>query len=784
MAIWWEQLQHDLRSAVRAIARRKLASGAAVAALAVGMGGPAAVFAIVLTISTAVFPGVRNPNQLVMLSETPPREPGQRRDPTAETLRVWRTHGSLVQQLAPVQSPVVLNLRTAAADVAENVRVQAIGVDLLPLLGVSPAEGRPFDTRDDDLNAEPVALVSDTFAERRPEGRAGAVGAVIDLDGREVTIVGVMPLGFWFGSRDVDVWLPIPERDQNPAAQYPVVARMHDGDNANALSARLGSLSAQVAAAQPAREAGWGGRVDTIARSLPFGGQVPPGVLMLMAAAALGLLAACANIAMVMVARGVARQKETAVRAALGAGRGRLVREFLTESVVVSMAGGTAALFIMYAAFRLMVASAPPDLSAAVEMALDLRLVAAVLAGALVVGVLSGLAPALTDSRVHLVAALKETGYFGGAPARSRVRRVLIITEITITLMLLANTALLIRGVIDLERTSPGFDPDNLIAFRFDAVRHVGRPPTPPPEIDLLVERVAALRGIDSVGAARTTTPTAAINPVSETYFRTLGLRLMDGREFTTADRNSRVVIVSEAFVRRRFPSGSVVGKAVTIGDETSAREIIGVVSDVMTGAMRRDPNPCVYVPLAAATRDRQAGLTLLVRRAPGANVTTDIRRAVTAINPVQTITSVTVVREVLTVGAQEVRVSVYLTAPILVLAVLLAMTGIYGLLAQTVSQRTHELAVRVALGAGRRDLLRLIVMQGVKLAAVGAVAGSAAALALDRALGAFLFGLPSEQLAALLFSALLIIAVTLAASIAPCRRALHIDPGRTLKYE
>jgi putative ABC transport system permease protein len=199
---------------------------------------------------------------------------------------------------------------------------------------------------------------------------------------------------------------------------------------------------------------------------------------------------------------------------------------------------------------------------------------------------------------------------------------------------------------------------------------------------------------------------------------------------------------------------------------------------------VRREPNPCVYVPYVTAGRDRLAALALLVRTTAGANVAADIRRAVIALNPTQTITSVQVVRDAMAVGREEVRVSIYLTAPILVLALLLATTGIYGLLAQTVSQRTHELAVRVALGAGRQDLLRLVVSQGLKLAAAGAIVGSAAAFVLDRALGAFLYGVPAEQLLALLGAAALVIAVTVAASIVPCRRALTIDPGKTLKYE
>jgi putative ABC transport system permease protein len=213
---------------------------------------------------------------------------------------------------------------------------------------------------------------------------------------------------------------------------------------------------------------------------------------------------------------------------------------------------------------------------------------------------------------------------------------------------------------------------------------------------------------------------------------------------------------------------------------------IIRVVSDVLAGDVRRESIPIVYLPYstAATSQEQRSTLTLLVRTTPGANVVADIRRVVADINPLQTISSIRRINEVLAVGAQEVRVAVYLAAPILLLAVLLTMSGIYGLLAQTVTQRTHELAVRVALGAGRDDLLQLVVMQGLRLAGTGAVAGAVGALLLDRALGSFLFGVPAEQPLALAGAALLVVCVTLAASIVPCRRALHINPGRTLRYE
>jgi putative ABC transport system permease protein len=804
--VWSEQLRHDLRAGVRAIARRPAASLAAMIALGVGMGGPAAVIAVLLSISTAVYPGVRQPDRLVMIWETAPRTPGTRQEPTRETVQVWRGQTSFVRQLAITRSATALSFATGGA-LPENAMVQPITIDLLPLLGVAPASGRAFAAGDDAAATAPVALVSYGFWQSRLGSRDGAVGSTIMLDGAATTIVGVMPRGFWFDSRDVDLWVPLPASDHQPNARYRIVARMHEGDDKAGLAARLAALAPQVAAAQPAREPGWGVRLDGIGPGDLFSGQVPPGVLMIVAAAALGLLAACANIAVVRVARGAARHKETAVRSALGAGRGRLMRQFLAESVVVSAGGGAIALLMAFAGLQLIVTRAPADLAYAFDVGMDWRLVAGLVLVAIAVGVLSGLGPAITDSRVNLIPALKETGYFGGPPARARLRHILIVTEMAVTVMLLASVGLLVRGVMDLEGTSPGFDPHNVLVLRLDPVQHIARAATPPPAVDVLTDRIRVVNGVQSVATTRATLPNMAqqqfialtgsttreeaitrapVNAVSAAYFTTLGIRMVEGRGFTNADRpTSPVVVVSEAFARRHFP-GRALGQTLRVGEEAAAREVIGVVSDVLTGPVRREPIVCIYVPYTAAmpTQNETSSLLLLVRTTPGATVIPDLRRTIAEINPAQTISAVGRIADVLIVGAQETRVGIYLTGPILVLAVLLMISGMYGLLAQSVAQRTHELAVRVALGAGRADLLRFVISQGVRLAAIGAFTGSVGALVLDRALGRFLFGVPAEQPIALAGAALVVVAVTLAASIAPCRRALGIDPGKTLRYE
>lgn len=804
--VWWEHLHLDLRVALRGIARRRFSTSAAIAALGVGMGGPAAALAVLLTVSTAVFSGIAEPDRVLMISETPPRQPAARLGATPETFEVWRGHSSFVQHLSAMQDARVLAL-AIDRDLPQNAAVQPIRVDLLPLLGVAPAIGRGFVPADEHSGSSPIALISHALWQQRFGGRADIAGVTVTVDGRTTTIVGVMPRGFWFGNRDVDLWVPLPAVTTDPATQYRVVARMRQGDTRAQVAARFAALAPQVAAAQPAREGGWGVHLDALGRGQWLTGDIPPGVLMLIAAVTLGLVAACANIAMVIVARGAARQKEAAVRSALGAGRSRLVRQFLTESIVVALLGGATALIVAYGALRLIAARAPADLASAFAVSLDWRLIVGVGMAALLVGILSGLAPAIMDSRVSLVPALKEAGYFAGAPARSRLRRILILSEVAITVMLLASVGLLIRGVMELEGSDVGFATGNLLVVRLDAVQHIGRPATPPPDVNLLLERIGALEGVEAVATAHAALPNMArqrpirlpdaaggagitrapVNAVSESYFETLGLQTVDGRAFSRPDRAAaRTAIVSAAFARRHYPGGRVLGKTLRVDREEAPREIAGVVSDVRLGAIRSEPVPVVYVPfsVAAGNSADQPGLTLIVRTTGRAGVMADIREVLHDVDRAQTISSASTVEEMLAAGRQEIRLGVYMTAPILLLAMLLTVTGIYGLLAQSVAQRTHELAVRVALGAGPRDLLRLVVAQGLKLAAAGAAVGAAGALLLDRVLGSFLFGVTGEQPVALAGAALLVVVVTIAASIVPCRRAIHIDPSRTLKYE
>ena len=807
--VWWDHLSHDLRHAGRAIRGKPIAATAAMLALGVGIGGPAAVLSVILSTSMLVPPGVLRPDELVMIWETPPRQPGSRRDPSPETYRVWQANALMFQQIsAGAGSPMVLSLTTG--DTPERVSVQMLDVGLLDLMGLSPLQGRQFGARDAEPGADPVAIVSQAFWETRLGSRDDIIGSTIDLHGRSTTVVGVMPRTFWFGNRNVEIWVPMPSRDDAASGPVLVIARMRDGDHKRAVHERLGVLAAQVSAAQPSREAGWSTRVDGLGASEMLNSEdMAPGFKVLLIAAVLGLLAACANIATVMVARGAARQLDTAVRAALGAPRARLVRQFLIESVVVAFGGGALALAVVVAALRLIAAFAPADLAMAINPTPGIGLIAGIAIAALAIGLLAGLGPAMTDSRVDLTAALKSTGYFGSVRGSSRLRRALVITEVTITVMLLAGVAILARGAIALSGTGPGFDASRVISMRIDPVRHIGRATAPALDVETVKSRFAAVSGVESVAEAdgpmgRRTSVTisaagdfaareerrAQINYVSEEYFETIGLRLVEGRAFDAGDRHGApVVVVADVFARQQFPGSSAVGRALRIGNDQTERTIVGVVSNVLLDGIRRQPSPIVYAPVsartaAAADNNGNTGIGLLVRFTPGARVLRDMQRALAAIDPLQTVTYAAIIQDALSVGAMEVRFTVYLAGPVILLALALTMSGIYGVLAQTVAQRTHEVALRLALGAERRDVLRLIVLQGLKLTAIGAVAGAAAALAVDRLVGSFVLGVPGERPVALIAATLTIVAATIAASVVPCLRAMRIDPATVLRYE
>jgi ABC-type antimicrobial peptide transport system permease subunit len=403
---------------------------------------------------------------------------------------------------------------------------------------------------------------------------------------------------------------------------------------------------------------------------------------------------------------------------------------------------------------------------------------------------------------VNLVAALKNTGYFGSVRGSSRLRRALVVAEVTITVMLLAGMTILARGAVELARTGPGFDASRVINLRIDPVRHIGRAAPAGLDIDTVQRRFAAVNGVEAVAigdgllGTRTSVTISAtgdfaareerrisVNHVGGEYFRAVGLRLIEGRDFEPGDDGAAIAVVSEIFARQQFPSGGAVGRALRIGPDPVERTIVGVVSNVLLDGIRRQPSPIVYVP-ASPTANGTGGVGFLVGFTPGAHVLRELQRALADVDPLQTMTYAMVLQDALAAGALEVRFTVYLAGPVILLALALTMSGIYGVLAQAVAQRTHEVALRVALGAEGRDVLGLIALQGLKLTMVGAVAGAAGALAVDRLVGTFVLGVPGDRPTAITVAAITIITATLAASVVPCLRAMRIDPATVLRYE
>jgi putative ABC transport system permease protein len=801
-----ERLWVDLRDALRALRHRPFASTAAIVALAVAMAVPAALLLTLANLSTAVFPLVREPASLALIVETPPNRPGQREPASDATWRVWRDHASNVAAISTVQTPLPLTLSWAG--LPEQVTVQPMATGLLPLLGVSPAIGRGFVESDGAEGGPLVALISYAFWRARFGGAPDVIGSSLTVDGRPRTVVGVMPQGFWITRRNVDMWVPLPAEQGSPGRSF-VIARLHAGDSRENLAKRLAALSAHVAAANPERAAGWGVRVVGLGvDSILFNVLEQPGAVVLLVAIALVLIVACANVAMLMLARGAARQKESAVRSALGASRTRLIRQFLAESTCVSVAGAALALLLAHAAMQLIMANVTSDLPMPIQPRMDLRVAAAVTLLAAIVGVLAGLAPALGDSRLNLVAALKETGFFTTAPGKQRFRKALIAGEVGLTVMLLAVVSLLVRGAADLEQTPPGFDPDRLFIVRLDGTLHLAGQPAPHPPAAPTLGRIRQVPGVESAAAVLAAPPgtgslrvitTAAtsptdqatstpelVNAVSGEYFRTLGLTVLSGRTFAENEGATHTVaVVSLAFARKHW-RGDVIGQTLTIAGEPAARQVIGVVSDQLLHEGRRAAAPVVFVPFTGAWQEdwRPNSVLLLIRTAAGSrDVVRGIRQTVAEGDPLQTV-RISAVRDIMSVGAQEVRAGAIMTGPLMLLALLLTVSGLYGLMAQNVAQRTHELAIRVTLGAGRRALLRLVAQDGLTLSAGGAVAGIAGALVIDRFLTVFLFGIPGEEPIALAGAALVMVLVTTVAVLVPYRRALRIDPGRTLRYE
>ncbi|MFY9556990.1 MAG: ABC transporter permease [Blastocatellia bacterium] len=819
-----EKLLHDVRYSVRMLRKSPGFTVVAVVALALGIGATSAIFSVVNAVLLRPLP-FKDPERLVRIWGKIEK---------AGIPKNWISQPELVDLKEQSQSfEDIAAYQSAGVNLTGNedpVRVNTafVNASLFPILGIEATIGRTFLEEEDQPGHDKVVLVSNGLWRRRFGGDPGLIGKTVGLSGDSYTVIGIMPPGFQFPDQD-DLWVPIAidktKLDNRGNHGLEVVARLKPGVTIGQAQSELTNLAAAMEQQYPTNYSDSGFGLYPVSMLDELIGNVRPAFRILLGAVAFVLLIACANVANLLLARATVREKEVAIRAALGAGRRRLMQQLLTESVLLSVIGGTLGLLLAWFGVKLFVALGPQDIPRLDEISLDGRVLAFSFLVAVATGLVFGLAPALQISKPELHDSLKE-GARGSSAGRPRLRNALVVSEIAIALVLLVGAGLMIKSFQQLLKLDMGFQTEKTLTMRLSL------PSTKYKEDAMiagfyrqLLDKVKALPGVESVGAishlplsgSYASGTTAVENPdtdealknfqgipyieadrrnVSADYFSTLGIALKKGRLFTDADDQNAppVAIVDETFERRFWPKSTALGKRfiARFGDGKDIKwgQIVGVVAhvrhygidQVKQYGLGQEGREQVYFPYPQRTSNRMY-LAIKTKTDP-LSLTSAVRDAVLSLDPEQPIYEVASMDQLLTSSLAQRQLNMVLFAGFSAIALVLAAVGIYGVMSYSVTQRTHEIGIRMALGAQQRNVLRLVVTQGMTLAVAGVVIGLGAAIALTRLMSSLLFGVSATDPVTFVAISVILTGVALAACLVPARRATKVDPMIALRYE
>ena len=803
----------DVTYAARVLRRSPGFAAVAVLTLALGIGATTAIFSVVQAMLLTPLP-LSEPERLVMVWEKNHVRGLERNAVNPGNFMRWRERNQVFTDLA-----LMANIRLSFTDEGDSefIPTGLVSGNFFDLLGAGSHLGRTLTLADSEPDAATVIVLSHAFWQSRYGGDPGIVGSTIERSSRPIEIVGVMPPEFSVPS-GVDLWVPftLSETVRESRGRWPtVVGRLRDGVSLGEARAAMETLGQQLEEERPEFNAGWGISVfplhnDLVGLSVnrSLVGSLPLLLLILMGAVSFVLLIACANVANLLLARAAGREREMAVRAALGAGRGRLIRQLFTESLLLAVLGGLGGVALGYAGLKGLLAIAPAEIPTFVNIALDGRVLGFTVFVSILTGILFGLAPALGSSSPDLLGTLREGGRSGGG-LRPWLRNLLVVSEVALALILLTGAGLMLRSFLGLITLDPGFDARNVLTFQI--VPPSRSYPTPGQRTlfyQTLQERLEGLPGvrsaggmsmmpIASVGVTRTFNvldrpePPASEQPVATVWavegrlHEALGIRLLRGRGFTRADSAEapNVVIANESLVREFWPDENPIGKRIRMswGDWIEA-EIVGVVNDARLRGLDTAPRATLYWPQAQLPFPHMA---FMVRSESGASaLSSAVREQVKALAPNLPVAELQTMESIVSNSVRQPRFGALMLGLFAATAVLLAALGVYGVLSYTVSRRTHEIGVRMALGAGTGDILRAVMRQGVTLVLVGIGLGLAGAFAVSRWMAGLLFEIsPTDPVTFASVSVLLVIVAALACYL-PARRATKVDPMVALRYE
>jgi predicted permease len=819
-----ESFWQDLRYGIRMLVKNPGFVSVAVLTLALGIGANTAIFTVVNGVMLRPLP-YEEPERLVMLWEINPRRNIEQQRVTPPNLAEWREQSRIFEKIAHWSGNGEFNLVTS--DGVEKVWCAYVSSSLFSTLGVRPQLGRAFLPEEDQREGNRVAIIGYEYWQRRYAGDPNVIGRTLTVDTygrRDYTIVGVMPLGFRFPDR-TEIWLPVGwdgiPRDRRGGHWLSVIARLKDGATLEQAQAEMNTIQARIE--QQYREALIGSQVaivplleQTLGRNLRWA------LLILWGVVACVLLIACANVANLLLARAADRQKEIAIRLALGGSRWRMIRQLLTESLLLALIGGVIGVLLANWSLDLLIAFNADHVPRLSETRLDGRSLAFTLMITCLTALIFGLAPAWQTTKPDLNVALKDSGRgMTDGWRRSRLRHLLVVTEIALSMVLLIGAGLMLRSFAQLTQVDRGFQPDHLLTatldFSVSGFTTWVRPTETRPQVTVreLLERLKNQPGVQSVAAVSDKAgfqitvenrqtgveedyPRTSYQGVTQDYFQAMGIPMLQGRTFTESDalEAPRVAILTASVAKRCFPNENAIGKRIHPGrlnpgqvakpdpytNQSMWTEIVGVVADVKSVNLNPQVEANVFVPY---WQWPMRSPTLVVRTAGNpANLAAGLYSEVKALNKNLPTPKVQTMNERLSDVVAEPRFQTLLIGLFGILTLALVTAGIYGVVSYSVSQRTHEIGVRMALGAQPRGVLRMVLGQVMKLALVGIGIGLVGALMLTRLLKTLLFGVKATDPLTFVLTALLLAGVVLVASYLPARRAAKVDPMVALRCE
>jgi len=798
----------DLRYAVRQLRKSPGFTAVAVITLALGIGANTAIFSMINTVLLRPLP-YKNAAALVKIWGTNPKKgidvdaiaPADFEDLRSQS-RAFEDIGASTDQ--------VYNL-TNAGD-PESLPGYQLSANFFSLLGVDPVMGRTFSAGEDTLGHDHVVVLSYRLWQRRFGGNAGILGKAISLNGEPYTVIGVMPEGFYFPVPDNELWTPmvVPAGALNDrsARFLRVWARLKPSISQQQAQAESATIAARIEALHPDTNTGQGAHLVSVEEEETR--DIRPALLALMGAVGFVLLIACANVANLLLARSAKRRGEIAVRAALGASQLRLVQQFVTESILLGLVGGALGVFLASLSVNMLVRMFPPTVSnlnipRVESIPIDGRVLGFALVVSLLTGLLFGIAPALR-SRINLREGLQDASRGSRGSRNGTYRSALVVSEVALSLVLLVGAGLLVRSFVDLLGRKLGFTADGVLTFR--VILPDAKYPSEPQQrnfTDQVLRGVRALPGVRSVGgvtflplsgwyAVRTFSipgrPAEKEAPVvwsaaSPDYFHTMEVTTLRGRTFTEQDLASGepVVVVSQAFAQQYWPDRDPIGEQMTLQYDKTPRRVVGVVGDVRHFGASSDATPQVYVPYQQAL----ASLMCFVVRTSLSNplsLASGVQRVVWSVDKDQPLTHVLTMDQLVSESIAPQRVLTLLLAVFAGLALVLAAVGVYGVMTHSVVERTREIGIRMALGAGRQEVLWLVIARGMALTVAGVAVGAAGAWGLTRFLTTMLYGVRPTDPTTFVVVSVALTATAFVASYIPAYRATKVDPMVALRYE